>query len=154
MAELEHDKLKSEIRERILAGMDFSRDISDDEMLERIDKGIIDYSREQSISLNEKLRLRKELFYSIRKLDVLQLLVDDSEITEIMVNGMNNIFVEKNGSLYKHELKFESAQKLEDVIQQIVSKCNRVVNEASPIVDARLEKERKIYIQNKFKEFM
>ncbi|WP_050008195.1 ATPase, T2SS/T4P/T4SS family [Butyrivibrio sp. WCE2006] len=151
---MEHDKLKSEIRERILAGMDFSRDISDDEMLERIDKGIIDYSREQSISLNEKLRLRKELFYSIRKLDVLQLLVDDSEITEIMVNGMNNIFVEKNGSLYKHELKFESAQKLEDVIQQIVSKCNRVVNEASPIVDARLEKERKIYIQNKFKEFM
>ncbi len=136
---MEHDKLKSEIRERILAGMDFSKDISDDEMLERIDKGIIDYSREQSISLNEKLRLRKELFYSIRKLDVLQLLVDDSEITEIMVNGMNNIFVEKNGSLYKHELKFESAQKLEDVIQQIVSKCNRVVNEASPIVDARLE---------------
>ncbi|WP_051656887.1 CpaF family protein [Butyrivibrio sp. AE3004] len=119
--------------------MDFSKDVDDEEMLERIDRGILEYSRGKNLSLDEKLRLRKELFYSIRKLDVLQLLVDDPEITEIMVNGTDHIFVEKKGSLFRHEMKFESVQKLEDIIQQIVSKCNRVVNEASPIVDARLE---------------
>nr|WP_330363219.1 CpaF family protein [Butyrivibrio sp. VCD2006] len=134
-----HEELKAMIREQILEGMDFSRDVDDDEMLERIDKGIVRFCKKEQLSLEEKVQLRKELFYSIRKLDVLQLLVDDPGITEIMVNGTDHIFVEKNGRLYRHEMKFESLQKLEDVIQQIVSKCNRVVNEASPIVDARLE---------------
>ena len=136
---MEHEALKALIRDQILEGMDFTRDVDDEEMLERIDKGIVIGCKKEHLSLDEKLQLRKELFYSIRKLDVLQLLVDDPEITEIMVNGTDHIFVEKNGRLYRHEMKFESLQKLEDVIQQIVSKCNRVVNEASPIVDARLE---------------
>ena len=136
---MEHEELKAMIRDQILEGMDFSRDVDDEEMLERIDRGIILGCKKEQLSLEEKIRLRKELFYSIRKLDVLQLLVDDPEITEIMVNGTDHIFVEKKGRLYRHEMKFESLQKLEDVIQQIVSKCNRVVNEASPIVDARLE---------------
>ncbi|SEL66142.1 pilus assembly protein CpaF [Butyrivibrio sp. ob235] len=136
---MEREALKTMIRDQILEGMDFSRDVDDEEMLERIDKGIIYGCRKEQLSLDEKIQLRKELFYSIRKLDVLQLLVDDPGITEIMVNGVDHIFIEKNGRLYRHEMKFESLQKLEDVIQQIVSKCNRVVNEASPIVDARLE---------------
>ena len=136
---MEHEALKAKIRNQILEGMDFTRDVDDDEMLERIDRGIVNGCKRQKLSLEEKIRLRRELFYSIRKLDVLQLLVDDPEITEIMVNGTDHIFVEKNGRLSRHEMRFESLQKLEDVIQQIVSKCNRVVNEASPIVDARLE---------------
>ena len=74
---MEHDELKSVIRENILSCMDFSRDVNDEEMLERIDRGILEYCKDQSLELDEKLRLRKELFYSIRKLDVLQLLVDE-----------------------------------------------------------------------------
>lgn len=136
---MKHEALRAMIRDQILEGMDFTRDVDDEEMLERIDMGIVLGCKKEQLSLEEKIQLRKELFYSIRKLDVLQLLVDDPEITEIMVNGKDHIFVEKNGRLYRHEMRFESLQKLEDVIQQIVSKCNRVVNEASPIVDARLE---------------
>ena len=136
---MEHEELKKIIQESILSEMDFSKDVDDEEMLERIDRNILKLCRSKGISMDEKLRLRKELFYSIRKLDVLQILVDDPSVTEIMVNGTDNIFVEKDGRLLRYDLKFESREKLEDVIQQIVSKCNRVVNEASPIADARLE---------------
>ena len=68
----------------------------------------------------------------------MQELIDAEDITEIMINGAGNIFYEKQGGLYLWDKSFESREKLEDVIQQIVSKCNRTVNEASPIVDARL----------------
>jgi pilus assembly protein CpaF len=136
---MEHEELKKSIQESILTEMDFSRDVDDEEMLERIDRNILKACRSKGISMEEKLRLRKELFYSIRKLDVLQILVDDPSVTEIMVNGTDNIFVEKDGRLFRYDLRFESKEKLEDVIQQIVSKCNRVVNEASPLADARLE---------------
>ena len=91
------------------------------------------------MSIREKQELIALLFNSIRKLDIPQPLIDDKTITEIMVNGEENIFIEKQGRTYRIENSFESRQKLEDVIQSVVSKVNRVVNEASPIVDARLE---------------
>lgn len=91
------------------------------------------------LGLAERDSLRRELFHAIRKLDVLQEFVDDPQVTEIMVNGPDNIFVEREGRLYKSDLRFESEEKLQNVVQQIVSDCNRVVNEASPIVDARLQ---------------
>ncbi|MBE5838233.1 CpaF family protein [Butyrivibrio sp.] len=118
--------------------MDFSKDISDDEMLELIDKALFDEIRHLSISTNQRKQVRMQVFYSIRKLDALQELLDDPDVTEIMVNGTDNIFVEKNGSIFKSESRFESEEKLQDVVQQIVASCNRVVNEASPIVDARI----------------
>lgn len=136
---MKREELKNLIRDNILSEMDFSRDVDDEEMLARIDRNILKACRNKNILMEEKIKLRKELFHSIRKLDVLQQLVDDSSITEIMVNGTDNIFVEKDGRLFKYDMSFESKEKLEDVIQQIVSKCNRVVNESSPIVDARLE---------------
>ena len=83
-------------------------------------------------------KLKKELFDSLRRLDILQIFVDDSSVTEIMINGKDHIFVEQGGKLRELETGFESTEKLQDVIQQIVAGCNRVVNEASPIVDARL----------------
>jgi pilus assembly protein CpaF len=95
--------------------------------------------RENRLPLKEKVKLRQELFYSIRKLDVLQELIDDESVTEIMVNGPDAIFVERGGGLSRWNKTFTSKEKLEDVIQQIVGKCNRVVNESMPIVDARLE---------------
>ena len=132
------EALRHAIREEILSDMDFSRDVDDEEMWERIDSHILTTCRHLSLSLDDKKRLRQSLFHSIRKLDVLQELVDDPRCTEIMVNGMDSVFVERNGELFKLDAHFESREKLEDVVQQVVAGCNRVVNESSPIVDARL----------------
>ena len=90
------------------------------------------------ISLNDRTVLGKELFNAFRKLDLLQEFLEDEEITEVMINGTQNIFYEKGGRLYQSEKRFLSKEKLEDVIQQIAAGSNRLVNEASPIVDARL----------------
>lgn len=130
---------KSILRERLLESIDYSKESSDEEILDLIDEMLIRESREHPLSLQERGRLRKELFHAVRKLDVLQELVDDSGITEIMINGPDHIFIEQKGRLLESELHFESEEKLQDVIQQIVSDCNRTVNEASPIVDARLQ---------------
>lgn len=134
-----YEEIKRQLREKLLEEIDYSREISDEEMQDLIDGILIREGRKYPISLEQKQMLRKELFYAIRKLDVLQELVDDTEITEIMINGPESIFIEKKGRLSKLSRHFESKEKLEDVIQQIVASCNRVVNEASPIVDARLE---------------
>lgn len=139
-------KLQSEIKERVLAEMDMTQDLTDEEVGELIKRCILEVSRECFISLEDKRRLAREVFLSIRKLDFLQELIDDREVTEIMVNGPEAIFVEKNGKLFRSEERFESGEKLENVIQQIVASCNRVVNEASPIVDARLENGARVHV--------
>ena len=135
---LQRDTLKRKLREAILSDMDFSRDVDDDELLDRIDSHILSDCRDSLMTTGEMQRLRKEIFHSLRKLDVLQELVDDPGVTEIMVNGPENIFIERQGQLSHMNAEFESRDKLEDVVQQIVAGCNRVVNESSPIVDARL----------------
>lgn len=127
------------LKEKLIESIDYSRESSDEEIRELIDSMLVRESRERPISLTERKRLRKELFHAVRKLDVLQELVDDPQITEIMINGPDRIFIERNGKLTESGLHFDSTEKLQNVIQQIVSDCNRVVNEASPIVDARLE---------------
>ena len=127
------------LHEEVLAQMDLSREASDEELLELIHRILEEKSKEEFIPLGEKAILGKELFNAFRKLDILQELIEDEEITEIMINGTNPIFIERNGKLYETDKKFVSRGKLEDVVQQMVAGCNRVVNEASPIVDARLE---------------
>ncbi len=138
---MEHrlEELKALVKDRVMSSLDFSREISDQEMFEIIDREIASELRHRMVTLEERKNLRLLVFHSIRKLDVLQHLVDDPAITEIMVNGTDNIFIEKNGAIMESGVRFESRQRLEDVVQQIVSSCNRVVNESSPIVDARLE---------------
>ncbi|MCR5093034.1 MAG: CpaF family protein [Lachnospiraceae bacterium] len=133
------EELRRKMRDSLVSQLDFSREVSDEEMYERIDRLISQEAREQEISLAERKRLRTDIFSSIRRLDVLQELVDDPSVTEIMINGTDNIFIERAGRLMRYDMRFESREKLGDVIQQIVAGCNRVVNEASPIVDARLE---------------
>ena len=133
------DELRKQLKDKLNAEIDYSREISDEEMQGLIDELLIKEGKKQALSLAEKERLRKELFHAVRKLDVLQELVDDKDVTEIMINGAEHIFIEKKGKLSRLEQKFESKEKLEDVIQQIVAAFNRVVNEASPIVDARLK---------------
>lgn len=139
-------ELQGEIRERVLGRMDMTQEQTDEEVRELIERCILEVSGERFISLEEKRRLAREVFLSIRKLDFLQELIDDESVTEIMVNGPDAIFIEKNGRLYRAEERFESGEKLENVIQQIVASCNRVVNEASPIVDARLENGARVHV--------
>lgn len=118
--------------------VDLSHDIEDEMILDIIDEVIIQKSHILFLNIKIKNNLRREVFNSIRRLDILQELVEDKEITEIMVNGVENIFIEKAGVISAWDKKFESKEKLEDVVQQIVSKSNRVINESNPIVDVRL----------------
>lgn len=134
-----YEEIKSSMREEILSRLDFTREIPDEEVRDLIDQFIAGEGKKYSITLDERLRLRRELFYSIRKLDLLQDLIDEPANTEIMINGTEGIYLEQKGKMIRHPMNFQSKEKLEDVIQQIVSGCNRTVNEASPIVDARLE---------------
>lgn len=127
------------MRRLLMEKLDLARELTDEEILAEIDEVILNKMRDSCISLKEKVELRQELFYSVRKLDVLQELIEDETVTEIMVNGPEAIFVERFGKLGKWNKTFTSKEKLEDVIQQIVGRCNRVVNESMPIVDARLE---------------
>lgn len=127
------------LRELLMEKLDMSREMTDREILEEIDHLILNRLRDSCISLKEKVQLRQELFHSVRKLDVLQELIEDETVTEIMVNGPEAIFVERGGKLGRWDKCFTSREKLEDVIQQIAGRCNRVINESRPIVDARLE---------------
>lgn len=126
------------LRERILAEIDLTRELADEEVYRIVEETVGRYARKKMLTLKERERLEQILFNSMRKLDVLQELLEDGDITEIMVNGTNRIFYEKQGCLYRSEKKFSSREKLNDVIQQIVAGSNRMINEASPIVDARL----------------
>lgn len=127
-----------ELQEKILQQMDLSKEVPDEELMEVIRRIIEKDGQENYIPLTEKAGIGKDIFNAFRKLDILQELLEDDEITEIMINGTDNIFIEKEGSLFQLEKRFTDRNKLEDVIQQIVAGANRIVNEASPIVDARL----------------
>lgn len=127
------------IRKRLLEKLENAGSLSDDEIIEKINEIIIEAGREFYLSLKRKEELQKELFNSIRKLDILQELIDDDTITEVMVNGTEGIFIEKNGRLMKWDKNFCTRQKIEDLVQSIAAKSNRIVNETVPIADARLE---------------
>ena len=133
-----YTQIRDGIHDAILRGIDFSRSVEDGEVLGLIDEEIVRAKREQDLPLQDMKRMRQELFNAIRRLDVLQELVEDPSVTEIMINGPDCIFIERAGKITRTDRAFVSREKLEDVIQQIVSACNRVVNESSPIVDARL----------------
>ena len=127
-----------QLHARILEELDMTREIEDEELTELIYRVLQEASSEEYLSLSRKTELGKELFNAFRKLDLLQEFLEDEGITEIMINGTRSIFFERDGRIHKSDKRFLSKQRLEDVIQQIVASSNRLVNEASPIVDARL----------------
>ena len=122
----------------MLARLDLSREIGDDELTELIFQLLDEESDGGYIPLKKKAELGRDLYNAFRRLDLLQDLIEDQEITEIMINGTQNIFVEKRGKIYRTDKRFPSRSRLEDVIQQIVAGANRMVNESVPIADARL----------------
>lgn len=132
------NELKQEIKSRLLEKLDHSMEMEDEAVQELVENEVWLMGKETYIPLAEKKRLCREIYYAIRKYDVLQELLEDETVTEIMVNGPDHIFIEKEGRLQQWQTAFESEDKLLDVIQQIVAKANRVVNESSSIVDARL----------------
>lgn len=127
-----------QIKESILSELDMSRELEDEEVYDAILQKCGRIAKEKMLSLSEQESIQQYLFHALRKLDVLQDLVEDKEITEIMVNGPEHIFYEKKGKIYRSDKVFSSKEKLDDVIQQIVGMNNRMINEASPIVDTRL----------------
>mgnify|MGYP003364008960 CR=1 FL=1 len=145
MGELIQD-LKRELREEILQGMSYERQMTDEELSQVIDGKILEQMEREPMALRDRLRLQKELFDSFRRLDILQELVDDPGITEIMVNGPEEVFVETEGRIRRWEKSFESREQLLELIRQIVSRVNRTVNTASPIVDARLEDGSRVHV--------
>lgn len=132
-------EMQEQIGNEVLQAIDREHAMNDEEIWEAIQNRVLKMGQRSYLTLEEKQDLIQNIFNSLRKLDVLQELLEDEEITEIMVNGADHIFVEKNGRLQCYPRAFSSRRKLEDVIQQIVSRMNRMVNEANPIVDVRLE---------------
>ena len=123
---------------RILEQLDLTREVQDEELTQIIYRVLEEAGRQEYLPLDRKTALGRELFNAFRKLDLLEEFLEDEEITEIMINGTQSIFLEKKGRLFQSDKRFLSREKLEDVIQQIVAGSNRLVNEANPIVDARL----------------
>ena len=132
------EALKARLREEVVASFDYSVDITREDLYRKIDQVIMQAAKETFLTLEKKEWLRKELYAAIRGLDILEEILEQESITEIMINGAKDIFIEEGGKLRRWHRSFESTQKLEDIIQQIVAKANRMVNEANPIVDARL----------------
>ncbi|MCR5722085.1 MAG: CpaF family protein [Lachnospiraceae bacterium] len=131
-------EIKNRICNMVLQKIDFSDELSEEEVLKCVDDIITSLPERESMSLEEILSLRKEVYNSIKRYDVIQEYLDDETVSEIMINGAEAIFVERGGTLFKTDKVFSSKEKLEDVIQQMVGACNRRVNEAYPIADARL----------------
>lgn len=136
------EQLKIQIREELQS----RNQIEDEELYDCIDQAIAEAAEHRYLPLRQRLELKTRLFDSFRRLDILQELVDDPEVTEIMVNGKDKIFVEKKGRICRWESGFDDTEQLEDMIQQIVSRINRVVNVAHPIVDARLEDGSRVHV--------
>ncbi len=135
------ERAETEIRRRIASRIDGDEIISDQKLYELIDEELSGLSSESYIPLQNKIRLREGLFNAFRRLDILQELLDDNSITEIMINGPNDIFIERKNRIQRLERGFQSRERLEDIIQHIVSRINRTVNTSTPIVDAMLRED-------------
>ncbi len=128
-----------ELHTKLMSLLDTSRELSDEEIYEQIDSLLLHKPEGRYRSLRRRDELRTELFNSVRKLDILQELVDNDQITEVMVNGLDGVFIEENGRVQRWEKGFYSREKIEDLVQSIAARSNRIVNATVPIVDARLE---------------
>lgn len=124
--------------ERVMLSLDMTKETGEEELQEVIRTVLEEAAKEEFLPLSEKIRISRELFHAFRRLDILQDLIEDESVTEIMVNGTDHIFYEKEGRIFRTDRHFISEDRLNDVIQQIVGSANRYVNETSPIVDARL----------------
>lgn len=143
---VEGKEVREQLRQKLREELNERREVTDEELYEMIDGCIMEQRRIAYLPLKEKVQLRTGLFNFFRRLDVLQQAMDNPEITEVMINGMEHVFVEEGGRVKPWDYEFESAEQLEDMIQQIVSRVNRVVNVSSPIVDARMHDGSRVHV--------
>ena len=143
---MEEQGRKEALKARLMRQMEGRMQVEDEDLRMLIDEAVAEEGEQGFLTLRQRIGLKKALFDSFRRLDILQELVEDPSITEIMVNGTEGIFVEQNGRLIRLEKQFDSREQLEDLIQQIVSRVNRTVNLASPIADARLEGGSRVHV--------
>ena len=142
MKELKSEKIQEmteKLRKETIQSIDANQTLTDDELLELIQERVLEAAKVNYLSLSVKAKMINDIYHSMRGLDVLQGLLEDSSITEIMINGPNHIFIEQDGKLFKTNLRFSSEERLESVVSNIASSINRTVNEANPICDARLK---------------
>lgn len=130
---------KETIREKVISTIDMTREPQKQELHEIIDRIMEEELKEKYLTIKERIKIHKEVFNSIKGLGILEDLLEMDEVTEIMINGRNHIFIEKAGRIIPYDDSIESEERLQDIIQQIVAKTNRRVNESNPIVDTRLE---------------
>lgn len=133
------DETVKELIQELRESLDLMHSINNEELKEYIEEAVFGHAKENKVTSSEIQELVNRIFNAFRGYDVLQPLIEDPSITEIMINNHKEIFIERDGDTFKSAIQFESEQKLEDIIQMIVSRVNRVVNESSPIVDARLQ---------------
>lgn len=126
-----------EITGRVVGSVESMGGIEDDELCELIDNIMLE-DKYRAYSVKEKLELRQDIFNSIKRLDILQSLIEDDSVTEIMINGYRNIFIERAGKIERYHKTFASREKLLDVVQRIAARSNKIVNESTPIIDTRL----------------
>lgn len=132
------EDIKNEIENNVFLALSVMSDVSDEDVGKCIDEAIQNECINHPLSVEEKLSIKKGLFNRIRRYDIIQDYIEDISVTEIMVNGTNEIFIEKGGKLYSGQKRFDSEERLMDIINSIASGVNRVVNISSPIMDARL----------------
>ncbi len=140
------EEQRRRLREDIMRELDERQAVSDEDLYDMIDRRLLDQGQNSFLPLKDQVWLRSRLFDSFRRLGALQELVDDREISEIMVNGADRIFVERKGHMAQWEKSFDSQEQLEDTIQQIVSRVNRTVNVSRPIADARLPDGSRVHV--------
>lgn len=138
--------LRRRLQLRLMEEIESRKSVTDQELWEMIDQAVLEAGQAEYIPLKQKMDLRIRLFDTFRRLGILQELVDDRQVTEIMVNGREKIFIERNGRTMLWGKSFDSEEQLEDMIQQIVSRVNRMVNVSNPIVDARLEDGSRVHV--------
>ncbi len=135
---MNENKIVEHVKNKLVDRLEYLDDVSDEQLQDMIGEEIRAINQEIHIPIKDRVAYGKLIFDSMRKLDILQIFLEDDEVTEIMINGPDNIFIERKGRLSKTNYRFSNEEALRNVIQQIVAKCNRVVNESKPIVDARL----------------
>lgn len=136
--ELDHEeKLIADLRKYVTENLPLSK-MSDEELEEKIEEIVLQRTREQYYSIDQKVSITQQVYSSIRGFGLLDSIMKDDTITEVMINGPDHIFIEQNGRLFKLDKKFESQKRLEDIIQRIVGLAGREVNQANPICDTRL----------------
>ncbi len=138
--------LRRRLQQKLMEEIESRKSVSDEELWELIDRAVLEAGQAEYIPLKEKKDLRVRLFDSFRRLGILQELIDDRQVTEIMVNGHEKVFIERGGRTMLWEKSFDSREQLEDMIQQIVGRVNRMVNVSNPVVDARLEDGSRVHV--------